>query len=219
MTKRRIAFLTLALAAAMPTAAFADPDHDDGRGRWEEHRRDRDDRVVWVQGRYEDREVRRVVPAVTRDEWVPERREEVVVPAVTEVVRVPAVVERVYVPAVVERVWVPEVRERVGDRGGIQIRWNGHGVDLSVGRDGCDEVRVRPAHWEDRCVSPAHYEDRVVTPARCETRIIAPERREMRVVEAAHVRTVIVCAERVEFTRERVWIPGHYEQCRERRCD
>jgi hypothetical protein len=219
MTLRLIALGTLALATAMHGVAFADHDHDDGGGRLEEHRRDRDDRVAWVEGRYEDREIRRVVPAITRDEWVPERREVVVVPAVTQEIRVPAVVERVWRPAVVERAWVPEVRERVRGAEGFQIRWDGHDVAFRVG-GGRDEYRVvTPAHWEERCVSPAHYEDVVVRPERCETRIVVPERREVRVVEPAHMRTVVVCAERVEVTCERVWIPGRYEERGEHRRD
>jgi hypothetical protein len=211
MKSRMLAVGTLALAAVLPGAAFAD--RDDGRCDEIGGRR------VWVEGRYEDRETRRVVPAITRDEWVPERREVVVVPAVTQEFRVPAVVERVYVPTVVERTWVPEVRERVYVPGRIEVRFDHHGVDFRGSTDGGYEDRVvRRGHWEDRCTTPAHYEDRVVTPERCETRIVVPERREVR-VEPAHMRTVVVCAERVEVTRERVWIPGHVEERRDLRRD
>src|SRR6185295_18816296 len=139
------------------------------------------------------------------------RREIVVIPAVTQEVKIPAVVERRWVAETRERVWVPETRERrrIADR--IEVRFDRHGLDVSLG----DDCVVTPAHYETRCI-PAHYENVVVCPARCETRVIEPERREWRVVECGRMRTVIVCAERVECSTEYVWVPACYEQSRDR---
>ncbi len=167
---------------------------------------------VWVAGHMERRETRHVLPAVTREELVPERREVVVIPAVTREVVVPAVVERVYVPAVVQRVYVGEVRERVLVPGRFDVRIDRHGFEM---RDWCaphyEDRVVREGCYEDRCVTPAHYEDRVTCRERREVRVIVPERRETRVVEPARVRTVVVRPERVEVTVDHVWIPGHFE--------
>jgi hypothetical protein len=214
MKRTVIALSALTLASVFAGSAFADP-KDHGRdGDRDEHRRhddDRDQRGRYVPGHYEAREVRRVIPAVTREEWVPERREIVVIPAVTQEVKIPAVVERVWRPETRERVWVPETRERrrLADR--IEVRFDRRGVDFSLG----DDCVVTPAHYETRCI-PAHYENVVVQPERCETRIVSPERREWRVVECAHMQTVVVCAERVECSTEYVWVPGCFEERRDR---
>ena len=217
MTFRLIALGTLALATVLSGAAFADRDHDDGRGRDDRRHEDRHEWRVWIEGRYETREFRRVVPAVTRDEWVPDRYETVVIPAVTREVRIPAVVERVWIPEVHERVYVPAVVERVRVGGAIDIRFDRHGFDFGGFRAPHYETRVvREARYETRCI-PGRYEERVVRTERCETRVVVPERCERRLVERGHMRCVVVRAERVEVTCERVWIPGHHETRRDHR--
>jgi hypothetical protein len=219
MTLRRVVLGALALATVLPGAAFADRDHHDGRGRDDRRHEEKHGRRTWIEGRYEIREIRRVVPAVTRTEWVPDRYETVVIPAVVREVRVPAVVERVWVPETRERVYVPAVTERVGVGARIDVRFDRHGFDFGGLSLPHYETRVvREARWETRCI-PGHFEERVVSVERCETRIVVPERCERRLVECGHWRTVIVCAERVEVACERVWIPGRYEERRDRRCD
>jgi len=214
MRTKLAALSALAFAAAFAPPAFADPDrdHDDRRRHHDERRRDDDDRRVrWIEGHYEDREVRRVIPAEMRSEWIADRYEDVVIPAVTQDVRIPAVVERVWVPEVRERVYVPAVTERVLVPARFDIRVSRHGIELGDASLPRYETRVvRDARYEERC-TPAHFEERVVQPERRETRIIVPQRCERRLVEAGHYATIVVCAERVEVTRERVWVPGCFE--------
>ena len=231
MMTRMLTLTVLGLAAALPGAAFADHDRGDDRRRDDKHeqrgsdRRDdrREDRCeercddgtyrVWIAGHYERREMRRVIPAVVRQEWVPDRVEEICIPAVTERIRIPAVTERVHCPAVMERVWVPEVRERVRVPGRWDSRTDSAGCTYRVWVAAHDEVRVvREGRYEDRCVREARCEDRVVQPERWETRVICPERREVRVVEKGHFCTVVVRPERTEVCIEKVWIAGHWEK-------
>jgi hypothetical protein len=172
----------------------------------------RPDSYVWVAGHMERRETRRVLPAVTEQQWVPDRVEEICIPAVTERVCIPAVVERVVVPAIVDRVFVPEVKERIDVPGHYDVRVDGKGCSYRVWVAAHREVRiVREAHFEERVVRAARTEDRVVCTERFETRIVKPECRETRVVEKGFFRTVVVRAERTELVVEKVWIPGHWE--------
>src|SRR5262245_18825703 len=99
---------------------------------------------VWVEGHYESRELRELVPEQTRRAWVPARHEGVRVPERTGRVYVPPVIRRVRLPGVTERVWVPDETGR---------RWQHAYLDL----DGW-----HPGHWEDRVVRRGHWEDRVV---------------------------------------------------------
>ena len=187
MTKRPLILAMLGLSMVLPTAALATPALADG---------------VWVQGHYESRQVRRVIPAQTREVCTPDRYEDVFIPAVTERVRVPAVTERVRRAPLYEKVWVPETRER---------RWQ-HGYwDLSGWNPAHYEWRKTPGHYEDRRIERDGFEDRVVRPERFETKIVVPARRESRLVERGTCRTVTVQPERVDVTYERVWIPGHWE--------
>ena len=180
-------------------------------GRREGRRDGRGDGRAWVEGHYENRETKRVVPAVTRQDWVPDRTEEVCIPAVTERVCVPAVTERVWCPPIVERVRVPEVRENRFIPGHYETRVDGRGCSCQVWVASHYENRVlRPGHYEERVVRPGRYETRVVKPECWETRVVTPERREIRVVERGHLVTVVVRPERCEVVTERVWVPGHW---------
>ena len=201
MLLRTVTLTALCLAAALPGAAAAD-DAAPAEQSWS----------VWVDAHVERRETRRVIPAETREVWVPERVEVRVIPAVTERVRLPAVVERVWCAAVVERCWVPEVRERTYVGGHSEERRDAHGCRYTVWIAGHYEDRVVCAgRYEDRCVRAGRWEDRVVSPERFEDRIVTPERRETRVIEAGHKETIVVRRERVEVTVEHVWVPGRWD--------
>lgn len=209
--KRTLATFAVLSLAAFSSAAFADHDRDGDR------RFAFDDLGVWVGGHFEIRETKRVIPAVVRQEWVPERREEVCIPAVTEKVCVPAVTERVYVPAVVQRREIPEVRERQFVPGHYEFSVDFRGCSFRVWIEGHYETRVvSPARCEQVQISAARYEVRVVVPAHDEIRVVVPERRECRVVEAGHFCTVVVSPERTEVCRDKVWVPGHWETRRDR---
>jgi len=157
---------------------------------------------VWVSGHYESRESRRVIPAETRQECLPDRYEDVRIPAVTERVRVPAMTERVRCAPMTEREWVPEQRERYWQHG----CW-----DLSGWNPAHYEWRVKSGHYEERRVDRDCFEDRIVRPEQFATRIVVPERTESRLVERGFCRTVTVRPERVDVTYERVFVPGHWE--------
>jgi hypothetical protein len=223
----------LGLGALTPVAAFADRDGDDRdhRDRHEERRddrrddhrdgrRDEDSAPVWISGHVEARESRSVIPAVVRQEWVPDRVEEVCIPAVTERICIPAVTERVCRPAVVRRVWVPELRESTFIPGHYEVRRDDRGCECRVWIDAHYEVRiVRAGRFEDRVVREACEETRIVEPERVEIRVVTPERREVRVVQRGYFASVVVCPERCEVTVERVWVPGHWESRSDRpRC-
>ena len=214
MRFRLVTTTTLAATLALSGVAAADHDADEKRAP-EMHGADAAACApafrVWVAGHYENRETVCVIPAITRQQWVPERCEEVCIPAVTERVRIPAVTERVYCPAVTERVWVPEVRERVWVPARWDTRTDRNGCTYSVWMAGHYETRVCPGRCETRVVRAAHYEERVVRAECWETRIVQPERRETRVIERAHYETVVVRPERREVTVTRVWVPGCWE--------
>jgi hypothetical protein len=215
MRLRLVTTTTLAATLALGSVAAADHDADEMRAP-ENRGADAAECApgvrVWVAGHYENRESTCVIPAITRQQWVPDRCEEVCIPAVTERVCVPAVTERVYCPEVTERAWVPETRERVWVPAHWDTRADRNGCTYSVWMAGHYETRiVCSGHYETRVVRPAHYETRVVRAESWEVRIVQPERRETRVVERGHFETVIVRPERREVTLERVWVPGHWE--------
>ena len=208
---------TTALVATFALGSAATADDDDGREQGHEQR-GADAAVyapsqrVWIAGHYENRETSRVIPAITRQQWLPQRYEEVVIPAVTERVCIPAVTERVYCPEVTERVFLPEIRERVWVPARWDTRTDQYGRRFSVWMGSHCETRVvREGRYETRVISDAHYETRVVRPEAWEVRIVQPERRETRVIEQGHFVTVVVRPERRDVTVERVWVPGHWE--------
>ena len=224
MAIRTLLLTVLGLAAAVPAGlVVAEDAKQDGAspaqsapaetspgGRSEQPTDTRD--CVWVGGHFERRESRRVLPAVVRKEWVPDRCEEIVTPAVTERVVVPAVTETVHVPRVIERRWVPEVRERTWVPPHVEIQLDAKGCEVRVRISGHYETRiVRQGAFEDRVVREAHDEIRIVVPERCEVRVVTPERRETRVIEPGHFREVVVRPERTEVLVERTWVPGHWE--------
>lgn len=187
MMHRPLFLATLGLAAVLPGAAFVESAHAEN---------------VWVSGHYESRQVRRVLPAETKEVCTPDRYEDVFIPAVTERVRVPAVTERVPCAPVYEKTWLPPMRERYWQHG----YW-----DLSGWNPAHYEWRHTRGRYVERKVERDCFEDRVVRPARVETRVVVPERRESRLVERGSCTTVTVRPERVEVTYEKVWIPGHWE--------
>jgi hypothetical protein len=108
-----------------------------------------DEERRWVQGHFETRETKTLIPAVTRQERVPARFEETVVPAVTE------------------RVWIPPVTERVWRRGH-------YGLD-GWRRARFEERIIRPGRWETRIVAPERRESRMVADAYWRTVVVTPE--------------------------------------------
>ncbi len=215
MKFRLVTSAALALTALIPgVAAAGDDGHGNGKGPppWA-HGSDAEKCEptwsVWVTGHYEKRECVRILPAVTREVYVPERCEVVVIPAVTQRVRIPAVIERVRVPAVTERCWVPEVRDRCWVPGHWESRTDANGCACRVWIGGHYEERiVRAGRYEERVLRAECWEERIVRAECWEVRIVAPERRETRVVEKAHCETVVVRPERREVTVEKVWVPG-----------
>jgi hypothetical protein len=203
---------SLAFVALAPAAAFADHERDQ-RGRDDKRAADfcEDGSRVWVAGHFEVRDVQRVIPAVTRQEWVPDRVETVCIPAVTERVCIPAVTERVYCPAVTERRWVADRGRGDFVPGRYDVGLDSRGGQVRFWLGAHYEDRSRGGHYENVVVRPAHYETRIVSPERHEVRIVVPERHETRVVERGHYRTCVVRPERVECVKERVWVPGHFE--------
>ena len=215
--RSRLVTKTTTLVATLALCGVAAADHDDDENQGPQNRgADAADCApesrVWVAGHYENRESSCVVPAITRQQWVPHTTQEVCIPAVTERVRIPAVTERVYCPEVTERVWTPEVRERVWVPARWATRTDGNGCRYSVYESAHYEIRVVcPARYETRVVRAAHYEEHVVRPEAWEVRIVQPERRETRAIEQGHFETVIVRPERRDVTVERVYVPGHWE--------
>ena len=215
MRFRLVTTTTLAATLALSGVAAADHDADEKRAP-EMHGADAVAYApafrVWVAGHYENRETTCVIPAITRERWLPRTTQDVCIPAVTERVRIPAVTERVFCPEVTERVWVPEVRERVWVPARWDTRTDSRGCRYSVWMAAHYEVRIVCAgHYETRVVRAAHYEEHVVRPEAWEVRIVQPERHETRVIEQGHFETVVVQAERREVTVTRVWVPGCWE--------
>lgn len=208
---------TTALFATFALCGAAAADEDEG-GKLGHEQRGADaadcapSQRVWIAGHYENRETSCVIPAITRQQWLPQTCEEIVIPAVTERVCIPAVTERVYCPEVTERVYRPEVRERVWVPSQWYTRTDTNGCRCSVWMPGHYETRVVcEGRYETRVISAAHYETRVVRQEAWEVRIVQPERRETRVVEQGHFVTVVVRPERRDVTVERVWVPGRWE--------